>query len=261
MAPYHTAVPASRRFEIGDPAPRPEDLRLLTGRGSYTDDVNLPGQAWGVAVRSTVAHANITRIYTKAALKMPGILAVFTGADLLEAGYAAFPCSLPLKNRDGSPLRVPDRPVLAHDRVRHVGEAVAFVVAETQSQARDAAEAIDLDLVPLDTVIGLETASAAGTVRIHKDIAANTALDWTFGDADAVDAAFAEADHVTRINLTNTRIAASPLEPRAAVAQFDPATTGFTLHVGCQGVFGLSNGLANLVGVDRDRMRVVSNAV
>ncbi len=261
MAPDDAHSHSTATYGIGDSAPRPEDRRLVTGHGTYSDDVSLPDQAWGVVLRSTVAHAQIVHLHVDAARGMPGVLAVYTGADLSDAGYGGFRCKLPLKNRDESPLLAPERPILATDRVRYVGEGVAFVVAETLAQARDAAEAVELDLAPLATVVRLEDAAASGAERIHADVPANTALDWAYGDDAAVDEAFAGADHVTRIELTNNRVTASPLEPRAAVAAFDPADGAFTLRLGCQGVFAISRGLAELLGIDPKRVRVLANDV
>lgn len=248
-------------YGIGDSAPRPEDRHLVTGHGQYTDDVNLPGQAYGVMLRSTMAHATILGLDLTAAREMPGVLAIYTDDDLTKAGYGGLACKLPLKSRDGSPLKAPVRPSLARDRVRFVGEGIAFVVAETLAQARDAAEAIEIDFDPLPAVVLPQDAAATGVQAIHDDAPANTALDWDYGDAAAVDQAFAEAAHVTKISLVNSRVVPSPLEPRAAVADFDPADERYILHVGCQGVFGMSRGLAGMLNVDPDLVQVLTNEV
>ena len=143
---------ATMKFGVGQPVPRNEDPTLLTGRGSYTDDLNRDGQAYGVFVRSTVAHGVLNGVDASEALAMPGVLAVYTGADLDAAGYGRIRCGVPLKNADGSEMRNPMRPAFPTDKVRFVGDPVAIVVAETPDQARDAAEAVALDIDPLPAV-------------------------------------------------------------------------------------------------------------
>ena len=183
------------------------------------------------------------------------------GEDLIEAGSKGLACRLPLRNRDGSPLHAPIRPLLAVDRVRFVGEGVAFVVAETLAQARDAAEAIVVDLDPLPAIVSLDRAAAPEATALHDDVPDNTALLWRHGDADAVEAAFASAAHVTRIALVNNRVTASPLEPRAAVAAFRSGRR--PVYVACllQGVFGMRNGVADALGVPAERLRVLTGDV
>src|SRR5262249_54561204 len=152
--------PTRLKFGIGQPVPRNEDPALLQGRGRYTDDLTLPGQVWAVMVRSPYAHGVINGIDTAAAREVPGVLGVFTGADLVAAGYGPLRCVLPLKNRDGSPLINIERPSLATDKVRFVGDPVAFVVAETRAAARDGAEAVYLDIDPLPAVTEASAAAA-----------------------------------------------------------------------------------------------------
>jgi carbon-monoxide dehydrogenase large subunit len=261
MTPDSTAMTPTRTYHIGDSAPRPEDDRLLRGGGRYSDDLSLPGQAWGVMLRSTLAHGAVRSLKTELARQMPGVLAVYTAADLDAAGYGPLRCKLPLKNADGSPLNAPPRPALASDRVRYVGEGLAFVVAETLAQARDAAEVIEVDIDPLPAVVDLTVAAAAGTAQLHAEAPANTALDWAFGDGDAIAANFAEAAHVTRLRVVNSRVTVSPMEPRAALAAYDDQAGRFVLRVGCQGAFGLSRGLAEIMGVEPDRLQVLTGEV
>jgi len=245
------------RFGMGQPVPRKEDPRLLTGRGRYTDDITLPGQVWGHVLRSPVAHGRLNGIDTAAARAMPGVLAIYTDADITAAGYGDLPCKLPLKSHDGTPLIKPARPALARDKVRYVGEAVAFVVAETAVQARDAAEAIELDIDPLPAVTDGAGALAPDAAVLHDEAAGNTALDWRFGDVDAVEAAFAKAAHVTRLAMANNRLVVASMEPRNAVASYDADSDHYTLDIGCQGVFGLRQSLAtDILKIEPDRLTV-----
>ncbi len=248
---------SASKYGIGQPVPRQEDRRLVTGAGRYTEDVHLTDQAWGIAVRSPVAHGVIRELDVSAARDMPGVLAVLTAADLESAGVKPFPCGLPHKSRDGSPIKVPDRFALSRSHVRHVGEAVAFVIAETDAQARDGAEAVVLDIDPLPTVVDTEVAAAPGAPQLHEEAPGNVVLDWVQGDEVAADAAFANAAHVTTLAMESQRVAPASLELRGIVASYDAAGEQYELHAGCQGAFGLSSGIAGLLGVDRDRVRVL----
>lgn len=259
--PFAAEAKAGKGYGIGVSAPRPEDRRLVTGQGRFTDDIDVSGQAWAVMVRSTYAHGELREIATDAARKMPGVLAIVTGRDLLEAGYGTFGCKLPLRNEDGTPLLVPERPILPTDRVRYVGETVALVVAESLAAARAAAEMVEPDVDPLSAVVKIDDAAGPAAPRIHDIVPANTPLQWAHGDADAVDTAFAQAAHVTSIDLDISRIAPSALEPRAALAQVDPESGRLTLQVGCQGVFGLRNGLAEVMNLEPEQLRVLSEDV
>jgi carbon-monoxide dehydrogenase large subunit len=247
---------------IGQSVPRKEDPKLLSGEGRYTDDVNLAGQAYAVMVRSPHAHGIIRGIDAEAALAMPGVLAVVTGTDLAAAGYGAVKPSVPFKNRDGSPMHLLPRSALPTERVRYVGEAVACVVAVSALAAKDAAEALQLDIEPLPAVTDAETAARPGAPQLFAEVAGNLILDYHYGDADAVAAAFARAHHVTRVKLVNSRIIVNPMEPRSAIGAYDAASQRWTLHVGCQGVFGLRNSLArDVLNVPVDKVRVLTGNV
>src|ERR1700676_3756202 len=187
---------AVEKFAVGQSVPRSEDPMLLRGKGHYTDDVSLPGQAYAVMVRSQNAHGIIRAIDTQAALKMPGVLGVYTSADL--QGYGPLKCVVPFNNRDGTPMKKPLREALAKDKVRYVGDPVAFVVAATLLQAKDAAEAVSIDIEPLPSVTSAEAATQDGPPLLYDDVPNNVSLDYHFGDAEAVKAAFAAAAHVTR---------------------------------------------------------------
>jgi carbon-monoxide dehydrogenase large subunit len=249
------------RFAVGQPVPRSEDPVLLKGEGHYADDVNLPGQVYAVMVRSHVAHGVIRSIDTAAARAMPGVLAVLTAADLEEGGVGPLPPRQVMNNRDGTPMLAPTRYALPADKVRHVGEPIAAVVAATVAQAKDAAEMVELGLDALPAVTEPAMADAADAPALYDEVPANVGLDFHFGDSDKVAAAFAAAAHVTRLRLRNNRIVVNPMEPRAAIAEYDAARQRWTLHVGCQGVFGFRNYLAQVLGVGRDRVHVLTERV
>jgi carbon-monoxide dehydrogenase large subunit len=249
------------RFAIGQPVPRSEDPVLLRGEGHYSDDFNLPGQAYAVIVRSPLAHGVVRRIGTAAARAMPGVLAVYTAADLEKGGIGPLPARQVMNNRDGTPMLQPVRHALATDKVRYVGEAIAAVIAETAAQAKDAAEAAEVDIEALPAVTEPSAATAPGAPRLYDDVLENVGLDFHFGDSAAVAEAFARAAHVTKLELRSNRIVVNPIEPRAALAEYDPARRHFTLHVGCQGVFGFRNYIAGVLGVGRDEVRIMTDRV
>jgi aerobic carbon-monoxide dehydrogenase large subunit len=253
---------------IGQTVRRKEDARLVTGRGNYSDDVNLPGQAYGAAVRSPHAHALIRSIDVAAARAMPGVLAVLTGQDALADGLtriphlaaAGTPPDIVLHNRDGSPVPVAPHHVLATDRVRHVGAAVAFVIAETVAQAKDAAEKVVVDYEPLPAVIDATAAVEPGAPRLYDDLP-NIMIDAEVGDAKATDAAFARAAHVTRLDTWVNRVTGVPMEPRAAVGVYDPATERYTLYAGSGGIVRQKKEIAAILSVPFEAVRVVAHEI
>jgi carbon-monoxide dehydrogenase large subunit len=250
---------ALQKFGVGQPVRRKEDDTLVRGKGKYTDDFSLPGQVYAWIVRSSHAHGILRGIDTEAAKAMPGVLGVWTGADLASANYGPYTCGLPLKSRDGSPLLQTNRTALMTDKVRYVGDPVAFVVAETQAQARDAAEAVVLDIDPLPAVTGAEEAAGPGAPQLYDHIPNNVALDYHYGDAAKVAAAFADAAHVTRLDIVNTRVAVVAMEPRAALASYDKASERYTIQVPTQGVAGNRNTLAkNLLKVPNEKVRLLT---
>jgi aerobic carbon-monoxide dehydrogenase large subunit len=248
---------AIEKFAVGQSVPRVEDPMLLRGHGHYADDVSLPGQAYAVMVRSLNAHGVIRAIDTVAACKMPGVLAIYAAADL--EGYGPLKCIVPLKNRDGSPMKKPWRGALAKDRVRYVGDPVAFVVAETLLAAKDAAEAVVVDVDPLSAVMSAEDAAREGAPLLYEDVPGNVPLDFHFGDTQAVDTAFTDAAHVTRLKLINSRVIVNAMEPRAALASYDGER--FTLYVGSQGVAGMRANIAEALNVDGGDVRIISGQV
>jgi carbon-monoxide dehydrogenase large subunit len=250
---------AVMKFGIGQPVPRTEDPVLVRGEGRYTDDIKLAGEAYAVMVRSRVAHGVIKAIDSAAARAMPGVLAVYTGADLAQ--YGPLKCIVPFKNRDGTPMKQPPRPALATDKVRFVGDPVACVVAETQLQAKDAAEAVEIEIDALPAVVRPQAAAQPGAPLIHAEAPGNIALDYHYGDSEQVAAAFARAAHVTTLKLVNSRVVVNAMEPRAAIGVHDAATGRFTLHAPSQGVFGLRGNMADILKVEPKQVRILTGHV
>ena len=218
---------------IGKSLPRREDERFLTGAGQYTDDVVMPGQTYAVFVRSPHAHARIGKIDTSRALKAPGVVAIFTGADLAEAKVGGLPCGWLIHSKDGSPMKEPPHPVLAQGKVRHVGDQVALIVAESLNQAKDAAELVEVDYEPLPAVVDSATADKA-PAAVHDEVPNNVCYDWGHGDKAATDAAFAKAAHVTKMEFINNRLIPNAMEPRAANAVYTRHDDSYTLYVASQ---------------------------
>jgi len=219
---------------LGQPVPRTEDYRLLTGNGHYADDFNQINQTHAVVLRSPRAHAQITSMDTSAAAKMPGILAVLTGADYAADGMGQITGGAPLKRRDGSPMVRPPRPALTRDRVHHVGQAVAIIVAETIEQATDAAEAIKIVYAPLPSIISTETTNGKGAPQIWDACPNNKVFVREFGDSAATDAAFAAAAHIVQNKFEITRVHTSAMEPRAVLAQLYKGENRYTITTGSQ---------------------------
>jgi carbon-monoxide dehydrogenase large subunit len=250
---------ALMKFGIGQPVPRTEDPTLVRGAGCYTDDVRLANEAYAVMVRSRLAHGVIKGIDTSAARNMPGVLAVYTGADL--TGYGTLKCIVPFNNRDGTPMIKPPRPALPTDKVRYVGDPVACVVAEALLQAKDAAEAVEVEIDPLPAVVRPADAVRPGAPLIHQEAPGNVALDYHYGDSEKVNAAFAKAAHVTKLHLVNSRVVVNAMEPRAAIGIHDPASGRFTLHAPSQGAFGLRGNMAEILKVEPKQVRILTGHV
>lgn len=233
------------RLKIGQPVPRLEDARLITGVGTYFDDIDRPGQLYAHFVRAPVPHARVAGIDSAAATEMPGVVAVLTAADLAADGVGQLFVPMALKNRDGSPMRNPVRPALT-STPRHVGDTVAMVIADSPATAADAAEAVFVDYEDRPAVTEARQALEAGAPEIWPDEApGNLCLDWEMGDRSAVDRAFAEAAHVARIATINNRIVVSSMECRGAIGEYDPQTGRYTLTTPTQGVTPVHKALAN----------------
>ena len=206
---------------IGASVKRKEDIRFITGKGHYVDDINRPGQAYAYFLRSPHAHATIDKIDASAALKAPGVVAIFTGDDIAADKVGGLICGWMIHSKDGSPMKAGAHPALAQGKVRYVGDHVAVVIADTLAQARDAAEKIEVHYGELPAVIDLAKAASAGQAQIHDVAPNNTIYNWHLGDKAATDAAFASAAHVTKIDLVNNRLIPNAMEPRAAVGEYE----------------------------------------
>ena len=235
---------------------RREDARLVTGQGRYAADWNLPGQLHASFLRSDHAHAEIASLNVTSALKSPGVVAVFTGADLASAGFKVAPPLVKFPGRGGMMIKVPHRDVLAHRRVRFVGQEVALVVADTAAAAQDAAEAIEIEYRDLPVVVDAEQSLAAGAPQLHSDIPGNLCFDFEYGDEGKTNEAFARAAHVTQLALDCTRLVGNPMEPKACVAAYDAATDTYDLYSPTQGMSMTRGGLAAITGVPAERIRV-----
>jgi carbon-monoxide dehydrogenase large subunit len=242
---------------IGASLKRKEDLRFLSGRGNYVDDLNRPNQTFGHFLRSDQPHGKILSIDTSAALKMPGVVAIFTGEDFTAVG--GIPCGWQIHNKDGSPMVEPRHPVLAHGKVRYVGDAIALVVAETKQQAKDAAEAVILDIEALPAVAGMTAALAPGATLVHDEAPGNLCFDWQIGDAAAADAGLAKAHKIIKLDLVNNRLVPNAMEPRAAIGDFDPMSGEYTLYTTSQNphVIRLLMG-AFVLQIPEHKLRVVA---
>ena len=244
---------------IGASNKRREDVRFLTGRGRYTDDINLNGQAHAYFLRSNVAHGVLKNVDTAEAGTMPGVIRIFTGADF--EGVGGLPCGWQVTDKHGAPMQEPAHPVLAQGKVRHVGDPIAVVVAESLNQARDAAEAIEVDIDELPAVVDMKAAVADGAPKVHDDLTSNLCYDWGFVEENkaAVDEAFGKAAHVTSLELVNNRLVANAMEPRVAIGDYDPTSGESTLYTTSQNphVIRLLMG-AFVLGIPEHKLRVVA---
>ena len=245
-------------FGIGQPVRRKEDTRLLRGRGEFTDDINIEGQAWAAFVRSPHANALISSIDATAAMSMPGVIAVFTGEDFAAAGVGLLLNDAAYKNRDGSPMHKPAREVLPRRQTRFVGECLAIVVAETAAIARDAAEAVEVDFEPLPAVANGARALEPDAPRVWPEFGTNAVVHWEYGDEAKVEALLAAAHKRVSVDLVNNRLAPSPMEPRSASAEYDASTGSLTVYTPSQGGRRLQANLARLLSLPVEKTRIVS---
>lgn len=250
------------RFAVGQGVARNEDPILVSGKGTYTDDISRENQFYAAFVRSQVAHGDIRSIDTSAALAMPGVRAIYTQADLTAAGYGTLNVRIPFKGVDGGPIRKGARLPLAEGKVTFVGDPIACVVADSAAAAQDAAEAVIVDIDILPAVTSAAEAAKPGAPLLHAEAPNNIGLDYAYGDMEAVDKVFAEAAHVTRLHLPSSRVIINPLEPRSALAEYEKKGGKFTLTVGSQGVFGLKAAIADdLLKVPREQLRILTHNV
>lgn len=254
-------TPGVASHGIGKPVPRVEDDRLLRGEGNFADDVSIPGQAWACMVRSPHAHARILAIDSAEALALPGVLAVLTGADVSEDGLRPIPCTPISANPHEvklTPIFLAPYPVLPADKARYVGQAVAMVVAGTYAQAKDAAEKVAVEFEPLPAVVTSEDANTDAAPRVWDECPANLSVDCVAGDTAGVEDAFSRAAHVVRLDTLVNRVTGVPMESRAALGSFDPATGRYTVHCTSGGVQRHRNDIAGVLGVPQDAVRVVT---
>ncbi len=243
---------------IGASVRRKEDHRFITGKGKYVDDINRPGQAHAYFLRSPHAHATITSIDASEALAAPGVVAVFTGEDIAADKVGGLICGWMIHSKDGTPMKAGAHPALAQGKVRYVGDHVAVVIADTLAQARDAAEKIVVDYDVLPAVVDVKTAAQSKTV-IHEVAPDNTVYNWHLGDKGATDAAFANARHVTKLDLVNNRLAPNAMEPRAAVGEYDDGVDGFTLWTTSQNPHVARLVLSAFIGIAPEhKLRVIA---
>ncbi len=242
---------------IGKAPRRREDFRFLKGIGRYTDDINQRGQTYCYIVRSSVAHGTIDKIDVSAAEAAPGVVKVLTGADFTEVG--GLPCGWQVTDKNGEPMKEPRHPILAHGKVRHVGDPVVAVIAETLKQAKDAAQLVDIEIGELPAVVNMKDAVSGSAPALHEEAADNLCFDWEFGDKAATDEAFAKAAHVTKIDLVNNRLVPNAIEPRAAIGVYDMAMDEHTLYTTSQNphVIRLLMG-AFVLSIPEHKLRVVA---
>ena len=244
---------------IGAAVRRKEDNRFLTGKGRYIDDLNRPGQAYAYFLHSPVAHAKINGIDTSNAKAAPGVIGVFTAADLAADGVGGPICGWVVTQKNGEPHKSPAVPALAADRVTFVGEQLAVVVAETLAQAKDAAELIEVDYEDLPVLTKMTDALADGAHQLHPDVPGNLCFDWEIGDKAATDEAFAKAHHVTKLEIVNNRLIPNAIEPRAAIGEFDEASDSLTLYSTSQNPHVARLVLAAFMGLGpENKLRVVA---
>ena len=251
------------RFGVGQSARRKEDDALLKGGGRFQDDISLDGEVHAYFVRSPHAHADITAIDVSAAAAADGVLAVYTGTDVAADGLGTLPCIadafIALTRPDGSPACYPPNPMLASERVRHVGEAVVMVVADTLAAAQDTAELVNVEYATLPAVVDAAQAREPGAPQIWPEAPGNLSCTWAHGDAEGTDAAFEAAAHVTEVELVNNRLVVNTIEPRGALGVYDPASDRYTLYINSQHVHGARAVIAGILGIEEDRLRILSH--
>jgi carbon-monoxide dehydrogenase large subunit len=244
---------------MGASVRRKEDYRFITGNGNYVDDINRPNQVYAYIVRSPVAHARLASVDTAAALAVPGVVAVLTGADMAADGIGGLPCGWGIHNKDGSPMAEPGHPPLAAEVVRYVGDQVAVVIAESKAIARDAGELVEVDYDELPAVAGLVAASADGAPLVWDEAPGNICYDWEIGDQAATEAAFASAKQIASIDVVNNRLIANAMEPRSAIGEYDSGKDEHTLYTTSQNphVIRLLMG-AFVMGIPEHKLRVIA---
>ena len=246
------------KFGLAQSVRRVEDPRLLKGNGRYTDDIVLPGMLHGIVLRSPHAAAKLGAINTTAAASVPGVKAIYTAADLSADGIGPLPCAAPVQNRDGSDMANPPHLALAEAPVRHVGDPIAFIVADTATAARDAAELMLVDYDVQPSITDMAHVIDAHAPLVWPDVKQNIVFDWGIGDKAATDALFATAAHVTRLTVVNNRVVVASMEARAAIADFDPASDRWTLYANTQGGWLIKNLIGAVFQTEPAKFRVIT---
>ena len=247
------------KFGVNQSVERKEDFRLITGTGQYTDDITLDGQLYGYMLRSPVAHARLLSVDVEEARAAPGVVDIILGSELEADNANQLPCMIPLKNRDGSSRADPGHPVLATEKLCYVGDNIAFVIAESLTQAKDAAELIQIDFDELAAVVDTGTAHDGNQAVVHEAAANNVAFDWGQGDEKGVASAFETAAHITEIELINNRVVVNSMEPRGLIADWDAEEGKMTLRMGTQGGWVLRALLANsILHLPEEKIRIIT---
>ena len=244
---------------VGQSVKRVEDKRFITGKGNYTDDIVLPGMTFAAVVRSPYGHANITKISTTAAAKADGVVAVLTGKEMQEDGIAGLPAGWQVDFKNGDTMKEPPHPSLAIDKVRHVGDSVAVVIAETRAQAKDAAELVKVTYEVLDAVVDVVEAQKSGAPQLHADVPNNIPFDWELGDKEKTDSAMSQAKHVTTLEFRNQRLVPNAIEPRCAIGHYEDARDHYTLYTSSQNPHVIRLLMcAFVMGIPEHKVRVIS---
>ncbi|MCG8322348.1 MAG: xanthine dehydrogenase family protein molybdopterin-binding subunit [Cytophagales bacterium] len=244
---------------IGKSVKRVEDKRFITGKGRYTDDIVLPGMLYAQIIRSHYAHAKILNIDTSEAEVMEGVIAIFTGKDIAEAGINGVPCGWQVDFKNGDTMKEPPHPLLVADKTRYMGDSVAVVIAESKALAKDAAEMVKIDYEPLEAVVHAEEAVEEGAPLVHEDVPNNISFDWELGDREKTNQAMAQADHITTLEFVNQRLIPNAIEPRSAIGDYDSTNDKYTLYTSSQNPHLIRLLMcAFVLGIPEHKVRVVS---
>ena len=250
-----------KKFGIGQPILRSEDIRFITGKGLYTGDITLENQLYMYVLRSNVAHGKIISMDIEEAKNAKGVIDVFISKDLENDGITPLDTNFKAKNKDGSEMITPKRNAIAKDNVRHVGDPIAIVIAESLELAKNASELIIVDIEELPSNTSTSKARDSNSPIIWKEAKNNVCFDWDMGDENAVDNAFAKADKIIDLNLTNNRLVPSPMEVRCVVASYDPDNEKYELRCSSQGVHSLRARISEVMGIDEEKLRVITTDV
>ena len=249
------------KFGIGQPVLRDEDIRFISGKGLYTGDISLTNQTYMYVLRSNVSNGLIKSLDIDDALKSSGVINIFLGKDLREAGIKDMPTNFKAKNKDGSDMYTPERPAIAIDKVRHVGDPIAIIIAESIEQAKNASELIFADIEEIASVTSCNEAIKDNSPQVWEDTKNNLCFDWEMGEQDKVEDAFKKADSIVEIELINNRIVPNSMETRGAVANFNKEDGRYELSCSSQGVHSLRDRISNVLNIEPSEIRVITTDV